>query len=61
MSFNQRVKVSLLPVEELHERLPRALDNLQITVSLHLPYEMYHLGVDDANLVPLVFQFCNST
>jgi hypothetical protein len=50
------VQIAFTFLEKLDEDLPRACDDLQLAISLHLSDEMYHFSQDDANLVPIVFE-----
>jgi hypothetical protein len=44
---------------KVDERLPGTFNNFQLAESLHLPDEVYHLGLDDTAVVPVVIETCN--
>lgn len=50
------VQIAFTLLEKLDEDLPRACDDLQLAISLHLSDEMYHFSHDEANLVPIAFE-----
>jgi hypothetical protein len=57
MCLDHGVKIAFTLLEKLGQVRPGACYDLQLAVSLHLANEMDHFSQDDANLVPIVFEF----
>jgi hypothetical protein len=53
VSLNHSIQITLLFIQEVDQNLPRTLNHLKLTISLHLTDEVYHLGHDDPNLMPV--------
>jgi hypothetical protein len=56
MRVDHGIQVTLLLVQKVDQDLPRALDDLEMAVRLHLSYEVDHFGHDETDLVPLWFE-----
>lgn len=61
MRLNERVQVAFFFVHEVDQDLPRALDDLEMAVRLHLADKVDHLRRDDSDLVPLELKLCGAT
>lgn len=57
MCLDHGVKIAFTLLEKLGQVRPGARYDLQLAVGLHLANEMYHFSHDDANLVPIIFEF----
>jgi hypothetical protein len=52
VSFHKSIEPIGVLIDELLERLPGALDNLELVERLKLTDEVDHLGVDDPAVMP---------